>query len=88
MILTDNAAIHHTREVVDAINATGALLIFLPPYSPDFLSQELFSRSKNYIRQNDIAWQDSPDPELMVLDSFLQVTDEEIRNYIRHAEYA
>ena len=88
MILTDNAAIHHTREVVDAINATGALLIFLPPYSPGFLSQELFSRSKNYIRQNDIAWQDSPDPELMVLDSFLQVTDEEIRNYIRHAEYA
>jgi hypothetical protein len=50
--------------------------------------EELFSQSKSYIQQNDIAWQDSPDPELMVLDSFLQVTDEEIRNYIRHAEYA
>ena len=88
-ILADNAAIHHTREVVDAINATGALLIFLPPYSPDLMPcEELFSQSKNYIRQNDIAWQDSPDPELMVLDSFLQVTDENIRNYIRHAEYA
>jgi hypothetical protein len=48
----------------------------------------LFSQSKSYIQQKDIAWQDSPDPELMVLDSFLQVTDEEIRNYIRHAEYA
>ena len=89
MILTDNAAIHHRREVVDAINATGVLLIFLPPYSPDFmLCEELFSQSKNYIQQNHIACQDSPDPELMVLDSFLQVTDEEIRNYIRHAEYA
>ena len=89
MILADNAAIHHTREVVDAINATGALLIFLPPYSPDLMPcEELFLQSKNYIRQNDIAWQDSPDPELMVLDSFLQVTDENIRNYIRHAEYA
>ena len=89
MILTDNAAIHHTREVVDAINATGALLIFLPSYSPDPMPcEELFSQSKNYIRQNDIAWQDSPDTELMVLDSFLQVTDEEIRNYIPHAEYA
>ena len=89
MILADNAAIHHTREVVDAINATGALLIFLPPYSLDLMPcEELFLQSKNYIRQNDIAWQDSPDPELMVLDSFLQVTDENIRNYIRHAEYA
>ena len=50
--------------------------------------EELFSQYKNYIRQDDIPWQDSPDPELMVLDSFLQVTDENIRNYIRHAEYA
>ena len=89
MILADNAAIHHTREVVDAINATGAQLIFLPPYSPDLMPcEELFSQSQNYIRPNDIAWQDSPDPELMVLDSFQQVTDENIRNYIRHAEYA
>ena len=57
-------------------------------YSPDFLPcEELFSKSKNYIRQYDIAWQDSPDSELMVLDSFLQVTDREIQNYIRHAEY-
>ena len=88
MILADNAAIHHTREVVDAINATGALLIFLPSYSPDLMPcEELFSQPKNYTQQNDIAWQDSPDPELMVLDSFLQVTDENIQNYIRHAEY-
>ena len=88
-ILTDNAAIHHTQEVVDAINATGVLFIFLPPYSPDFMPcEELFSQSKNYIRQNDVAWQDSPDPALMVFDSFLQVTDGEIQNYIRHAEYA
>ncbi|CAB4034733.1 Hypothetical predicted protein [Paramuricea clavata] len=90
IVILDNAAIHHTEDVVDAINATVALLIFLPPYSPDFRPwEELFSQSKNYIRQNDVAWQDSPDPALMVFDSFLQVTDGEIQiNYIRHAEYA
>ena len=76
------------REVVDAINATGAILIFLAPYSPDFMPcEELFSQSKNYIRQNDVAWQDSPNPELMILDSMFQITDAEIQNYIRHAEY-
>ena len=75
--------------ILKKLNATGALLIFLPPYSPHFMPcEELFSKSKNYIRQNDIAWQDSLDSELMVLDSFLPVTDREIQNYIRHAEYA
>ena len=36
----DNAAIHHTQEVVDALNETGALILFLPPYSPDFIPCE------------------------------------------------
>ncbi len=88
MILIDNAAIHHTQEVIDAINSTGAMLIFLPPYSPDFMPcEELFAQTKSYIRQNDIAWQNCPDPELMVWEAFLQSTDEEIRNYIHHAGY-
>lgn len=50
----DNAAIHHTQEVVDAIHATGAMVIFLPPYSPDFMPlEELFAQVKNWIREND-----------------------------------
>ena len=36
----DNVAIHHTDEVVDAINATRALLLFLSPYSPDYMPCE------------------------------------------------
>ena len=41
----DNAAIHHTQEAVDAIHATGAIVIFLPPYSPDFMPlEELFEK--------------------------------------------
>ena len=43
----DNAAIHHTQEAVDAIHATGAMVIFLPPYSPDFMPlEELFAQVK------------------------------------------
>lgn len=54
----DNAAIHHTQEAVDAIHATGAIVIFLPPYSPDFMPlEELFAQVKNWIRENDAAWQ-------------------------------
>ena len=84
----DNAAIHHTQEAINAINATGAMLIFLPAYSPDFMPcEELFAQVKSYIRQNDIAWQDCPDPELMLWESFLQSTDEQIKNYIYNAGY-
>ena len=80
----DNAAIHHTQEAVDAIHATGAIVIFLPPYSPDFMPlEELFAR----IRENDAAWQFCQDLELMVEEAFLHVTDEEVKNYIHHAEY-
>jgi hypothetical protein len=39
------------------------MLIFLPAYLPDFMPcEELFAQVKSYIRQNDIAWQDCPDP--------------------------
>ena len=87
-IFIDNAAIHHTRDVVDALNATGALVVFLPPYSPDYMPcEELFSQTKHFIRSNDIAWQNCPSPEVMVFESFLHVTDNEIKNYIEHAGY-
>lgn len=83
-----HAAIHHTQEAVDAIHATGAIVIFLPPYSPDFMPlEELFAQVKNWIRENDAAWQFCQDPELMVEEAFLHVTDEEVKNYIHHAEY-
>ena len=70
------------------MNATGLLMVFLPPYSRDFMPCEgLFSKTKIYIRENDVAWQNSADQELMLFDSFLQVTDNEIRKYIEHPEY-
>ena len=86
--LLNNAAIHHTQAVIDAVNAMGAIVLFLPPYSPDFmLCMELFAQVKSWIRENDVAQQFCMDPELMVEEAFLHVIDEEIKNYFRHAEY-
>ena len=57
------------------------MVIFLPPYSPDFMPlEELFAQVKNWIRENDAAWQ-------FCQEAFLLVTDEEVKNYIHHAEY-
>ena len=49
--------------------------------------KELLAQVKNWIREDDAAWQFCQDPELMVEEAFLHVTDEEVKNYIHHAEY-
>ncbi|XP_022810123.1 uncharacterized protein LOC111347135 [Stylophora pistillata] len=83
VVIMDNAAIHHTQAATDTINATGAIVLFLPPYSPNIMPcQELFAQVKSWIRENDIACQFCMDPELMVEEAFLQVTDEDIENYL------
>ena len=47
-IVMDNCSVHHTKEVVDAIEDTGALLHFLLPYSPDYNPIEnAFSKVKS-----------------------------------------
>ena len=41
VVVLDNLAVHKQPEVRDAIQAAGATLRFLPPYSPDFNPIEL-----------------------------------------------
>ena len=53
--ILDNAAIHHVPEVRDIIQGTGALLIYLPPYSSDFNPlEEVFS--KVTLREMSNSW--------------------------------
>ena len=35
VVIMDNASIHHVARVVERIQRTGAIIRFLPPYSPD-----------------------------------------------------
>ena len=35
IVIIDDASIHHVDEVCELIHSSGALLWFLPPYSPD-----------------------------------------------------
>ena len=87
---SDNAAIHHSQRVIDAINASGALLIFLPPYSPHLMPCEgarVIGQAKSWIRENELVWEQCDELETMVFEAFMQITDEEIANYIRHCEY-
>ena len=54
VVLMDNASTHMSDEVEDAITATGAVLIYGPPYSPHLNPIELyFGMYKKYLKKND-----------------------------------
>lgn len=47
IVVMDNASIHHVDRVISHINEVGAIVRFLPPYSPDFQPlEEAFSKVK------------------------------------------
>lgn len=49
VVVLDNCAIHHVDAIVESIEDVGALVYFLPPYSPDFNPiEELFLKSENH----------------------------------------
>ena len=50
----DNCSIHHVAEVKDLIEDGGILVLFLPPYSPDYNPiEELFSYLKYYLKEHE-----------------------------------
>ena len=55
VVVMDNASIHHLETVQDMILGVGALIRFLPPYSPDLNPiEEVFSKAKRYLKANDM----------------------------------
>jgi transposase len=51
VVLMDNLPVHHALVVREAIEAAGAKLVFLPPYSPDLSPIELcWSKLKQLLR--------------------------------------
>ena len=53
VLIMDNASIHHSRRVKQMCAEAGVILVYLPPYSPDFNPiEEFFAEVKIFIRQN------------------------------------
>uniref|UniRef100_A0A1X7TWP6 Tc1-like transposase DDE domain-containing protein n=1 Tax=Amphimedon queenslandica TaxID=400682 RepID=A0A1X7TWP6_AMPQE len=87
VVVLDNASIHHVDEVVELMESTGALVQFLPPYSPDLNPiEEAFSKVKYTLKANEIV-SDILDPETLFLYSFNSISKEDCINWIRHAGY-
>ena len=90
VVIMDNASIHHTGQAVSLIEETGAIPLFLPPYSPDFMPiEECFSKVKSYIRACDPAIQVMDDDEIddVILGAFASVTSCDCYNWMKHCGY-
>ena len=84
VVIMDNCSIHHVPEVVKAIQDVGALLHFLPPYSPDFAPiEETFSKVKQAMKSINTE-ENTSDCENVLLQSFLQVTPEDCQGWINN----
>jgi transposase len=54
VVVIDNAAFHKSKETSDLITATGATLLFLPPYSPELMPiEKTFGTMKKHRSYNE-----------------------------------
>ena len=78
----DNCSIHHVEATVKMIQEVGALLLFLPPYLPDYNPIE--AKVKLLLKTMDKEADISDDVDSLVLSAF-SITPQECQQWIDHA---
>ena len=84
VVILDNCSIHHMDAVVDMIHEVGALVHFLPPYSPDYNPIEnMFSKLKTQMKaiENDLASSEL-DADTMLLTALSSIEPQDCQNWI------
>jgi transposase len=85
-VLMDNLPVHKVAGVAEAIQAAGAMLIYLPKYSPDLNPIELaFSKLKAHLRK--AAEHTIPRLLRRIGRVVTDFSAQECKNFFRHAGY-
>jgi len=85
-VIMDNLPAHKVHGVREAIQAVGASLLYLPPYSPDFNPIEMaFSKLKALLRA--AAARTMPDLWQAIANALKRFPPDECRNYLVAAGY-
>jgi len=88
VVVMDNCSIHHIQPVKELAKQLGIVLLYLPPYSPDYNPlEEAFSYVKNYLRRHDELLQAIPDPTCVIKAAFDSITANHLRSWVSHAGY-
>jgi transposase len=73
-IVLDNCSIHHVQHVIDLFAAAGILVLFLSPYSPDYMPiEEIFSYVKYYLKKHVDLWELLNDPKPLIQAAFASI---------------
>ena len=82
IVILDNASIHHAGDSVQLIESIGALVIFLPPHSPDMNPiEEMFSCVKSYLKANEAVLQVTHDIEGSITEAFATICREQWQHH-------
>ena len=86
IVVMDNLPVHKSKRVADAIEAAGCMLVFLPPYSPDFNPIEgMWSKVKGRLRASAArTFEAVVDATRAALRA---ITPEDFDGYFRHCGY-
>lgn len=86
VVIMDNLPAHKVAGVCEAIEAVGATLLYLPPYSPDFNPIEMaFSKLKAHVRKT--AARTVEILEAAVASALTTFQPHECANFFAHAGY-
>jgi transposase len=86
VVIMDNLSSHKRREIRAAIRAAGALLLFLPAYSPDLNPiEQLFAKIKALLRKADARTIDEVNAALAT--ALDQIDPDECARYFGQAGY-
>ena len=86
--ILDNCSIHHVDQVLKLFLEAGILVLWLPPYSPDYNPIEnAFSKVKYYLKEHDEILQVLNDPSPVIEAAFNDITRQDSAGWIRHCGY-
>lgn len=86
IVIMDNLKAHKAQGIKEAIEATGAKLLYLPPYSPDFNPiEKMWSKIKAYLRK--VKARNQKDLDKIISDAFLSVTKSDIAGWFASCGY-
>ena len=88
IVIMDNCSVLHVERITNMITSVGALLKFLPPYSPDLNPIELvFSKAKSFIKANHTVMQSTVHPRVIVSTAFSTITHDDCISFVHSSGY-
>lgn len=88
IVVMDNASIHHSQTILHLVSSVGALLLYLPAYSPDLNPiEEAFSSVKAYLKAHEEILYDESSIELVMQAAFHNISQDDCKGWFSDCGY-